>query len=115
LRAVPGGFERWARGTGEGADVRDDFDWQRRYIPAWKRVLGEVLIAEASFEKTPTHTDLIVLRLDAVGSPFTRRFKETARLHDREEQFTIRVARRVGLIPTGDCWKGSVMCSAKRQ
>jgi hypothetical protein len=27
-------------------DVQRDFDWQRRYILAWKRMLGEVLIAD---------------------------------------------------------------------
>jgi hypothetical protein len=79
-------------------DVQKSFDWQRRYIPAWKRVLGEVLFAEASFEEDTQHnTDLLVLRLEAVRVAIrTRTFRELQGFHDREDQFTIRAARPRG-------------------
>src|SRR5262245_33290053 len=80
------------------ADVRFDFDWQHRYATAWKRVLGEVLITEASFEEDTQHnTDLIVLRLAAVRVAIrTRRYAELHAYHDREDQVTIRVSRPTG-------------------
>jgi hypothetical protein len=84
-------------------DVQLDYDWQRRYIPARKRILADVLgaemglsgvvITEASFEEDTRHnTDLIVLNLhDLRIAVRTRRYKDLHAYHDREDLFTFLV------------------------
>lgn len=47
--------------------VRRDFEWQRRFIPEVKRILGEHLIEEAPFEEdAKRNTDLLVLAAQQV-------------------------------------------------
>ena len=46
---------------------KDDKRWSDRFLPEIKRILGELLIAEAPTEEDRDHnTDLIVLRMDSV-------------------------------------------------
>jgi hypothetical protein len=45
-----------------------DETWQRRYLPAWKRILGEVLISEASFERRH-HSHDIHAQGDGIAAP----------------------------------------------
>ena len=46
---------------------KDDFAWQRKWIPRMKTIIGPHLLRESSFEEdTKEATDLIVLRADGV-------------------------------------------------
>jgi hypothetical protein len=76
--------------------VRTDFDWQRRFVPEIKRILGENLISEAPPEEDMhRNTDFIVLRLDAVRVACRiRRYKH---LRWYGGQFTIRASRPSGI------------------
>lgn len=76
-------------------DVRVDFDRQRRYIPAMKRIVGEHLIGEAPAEEdAQRNTDLIVLRLEAIRIACRVRAPEYMDKYGNE--FTIRAGRPSG-------------------
>lgn len=77
---------------------QNDFDWQRRYIPHMKRIIGEHLIVEAPFEEDEQrNTDLIVFGLSAVRVACrVRRSKYASRYQD---EFTVRLSRP-SLAPT---------------
>jgi hypothetical protein len=71
---------------------KDDFGWQRRFMPEVKRICGEYLISESPYEEDcQRNTDLIVLRLDniRIGCRI-RRFEYADNYH---AEFTIRSSR----------------------
>jgi hypothetical protein len=76
-----------------------DYAWQRNYLSAIKRLMGEILITEAPFEEDVKHnTDLMVLHLQTTTIACrVRRYKELLAYPDRPDQFTIRVSRPTGV------------------
>jgi hypothetical protein len=80
------------------ADVQRDFDGQRRYIPAMKRIVGEYLVGEAPPEEDMQHnTDLIVLRLEAVRIACRVRDFEYLSRRNYANEFTLRSGRPSGI------------------
>jgi len=77
------------------ADRQREYDWQRRFVPEIKRILGEQLITEGPPEEDLRHnTDFIVLGLDAVRVACrVRRHSYLARYGG---EFTIRASRPSG-------------------
>lgn len=74
--------------------VTKDFGWQRNYLPAMKRIIGENLVGEApSLDDQERNTDLIVLRLEAVRIACRVRRYEQIRY---ASEFTIRASRPSG-------------------
>lgn len=76
-------------------DVDRDYQWQRRYIPELKRIVGEHLIGEApAAEDAERNTDLIVLRLEAVR--IACRVRTPGYANGYLNEFTIRASRPSG-------------------
>lgn len=72
-----------------------DYEWQSAYLPHVKRLIGEALIREGSFEEDAEQaTDLIVLRLD--GFRVGVRIRRPEYFERYQDEFTIRSRRDTG-------------------
>jgi hypothetical protein len=73
------------------ADVRRDFDWQRKFVPSIKQVLANYLVTEAPFaDDARRNTDLMVLQAEVTRVACRIRRNEAAQWAD---EFTIRTQR----------------------
>lgn len=81
------------------ADVRRDFDWQRKFIPRMQAIVGQYLaVEEAPFEDdTERNTDLIVLAAKAGEIRVGCRVRSLTYRAKYGDQFTIRCSRPNGL------------------
>ena len=77
-------------------EYEDDARWSRRFLPELKRLIGEHLVAEASWEEDAKHnTDLIVLTLDQLR--VACRVRRHRYWRDYGDQFTLRCSRPGGV------------------